>query len=87
MEQVFELVNILLVEDSATARRDLKIRTYRIVPLRSKTGVLEFVSNSQSLQEVLSSTLEKCGVLRKLGRLKLIFFSFAPEYIPTILII
>ncbi|KZT65045.1 hypothetical protein DAEQUDRAFT_677538 [Daedalea quercina L-15889] len=49
MEQVFELVNIILCRDRETRRRDLAVRGYKVVPLASQAGVLEFVSDTTPL--------------------------------------
>jgi serine-protein kinase ATM len=53
MEQVFELVNLLLIRDRDTRRRNLAIRTYKVVPLAPKVGVIEFVRNTMPLAEIL----------------------------------
>jgi len=55
MEQVFELVNILLLRDRDTRRRNLAIRTYKVVPLAPKVGVIEFVKNTMPLGDLLLS--------------------------------
>ncbi|TFY62114.1 hypothetical protein EVJ58_g4067 [Rhodofomes roseus] len=49
MEQVFELVNIILRRDRETRRRSLSVRGYRIIPLASQAGVLEFVKDTTPL--------------------------------------
>lgn len=49
MEQVFELVNILLERDRASKRRNLGVRTYKVIPLASQAGMLEFVTNTMPL--------------------------------------
>ncbi|GAA5938292.1 hypothetical protein JCM10213_003256 [Rhodosporidiobolus nylandii] len=49
MEQVFSLVNSLLAKDEGGRRRRLKIRTYKVVPLQSQNGLLEFAANTQPL--------------------------------------
>ncbi|KAH9916328.1 uncharacterized protein B0H18DRAFT_884948 [Fomitopsis serialis] len=49
MEQVFELVNIILRRDRETRRRDLAVRGYRIIPLASQAGILEFVQDTTPL--------------------------------------
>ena len=49
MEQLFEVVNTLLQADKKTRSRSLLVRTYKILPLASKTGVIEFVSNTVPL--------------------------------------
>ncbi|KAG8714375.1 Serine/threonine-protein kinase tel1 [Ceratobasidium sp. 395] len=49
MEQVFELVNILLQRDRASKRRNLSVRTYKVIPLAAQAGMLEFVTNTMPL--------------------------------------
>ncbi|KAF8749128.1 Telomere-length maintenance and DNA damage repair [Rhizoctonia solani] len=49
MEQVFELVNILLKRDRASKRRNLRVRTYKVIPLASQAGLLEFVTNTMPI--------------------------------------
>lgn len=46
MQQVFETVNTTLRNNAATRERHLSIRTYKIIPLTSQTGVLEWVNNT-----------------------------------------
>jgi serine-protein kinase ATM len=53
MEQVFDLVNIVLRRDRDTRRRNLSIRGYKVVPLATQAGVLEFVGNTMPLREWL----------------------------------
>lgn len=43
MQQVFQLVNILLSQDRETKRRELSLRTYKVIPLPRQTGLLQFV--------------------------------------------
>lgn len=49
MEQVFQLVNILLAQDRKSKQRNLSLRTYKVVPLAEKTGILQFVNNSETM--------------------------------------
>ena len=53
MEQVFDLVNVVLRRDKETIKRNLRIRGYKVIPLASKAGVLEFVVNTKPLQSWL----------------------------------
>ncbi|KAJ9091685.1 hypothetical protein QFC19_008976 [Naganishia cerealis] len=46
MEQVFSLVNTLLLRDEATAKRELRFKTYTVLPLANSTGIIEFVPDS-----------------------------------------
>ena len=46
MQQVFEKVGSTLRADPETRQRKLGIRTYKIIPLTSLTGVIEWVNNT-----------------------------------------
>ena len=47
MEQVFGLLNDLLDEDPETRSRKLNVRTYKVVPLSQRSGILEWCQNTQ----------------------------------------
>ncbi len=49
MEQVFDLVNVVLRHDRETQKRKLGVRGYKVIPLASQAGVLEFVDNTTPL--------------------------------------
>ncbi|KAI5367726.1 Putative serine/threonine-protein kinase ATM, plant [Septoria linicola] len=53
MEQVFEEVSNMLRNHKATRQRDLKLRTYKVIPLSSGSGIIEFVPNSIPINEFL----------------------------------
>ncbi|TVY54281.1 Serine/threonine-protein kinase TEL1 [Lachnellula cervina] len=59
MEQVFEQVSELLKTSQSTRQRDLGIRTYKVVPLNSVAGVMEFVANTIPLHEYLMPAHER----------------------------
>lgn len=54
MEQVFEQVSALLRTNKATRQRNLRIRTYKVVPLNANAGAIEFVSNTTSFNDYLN---------------------------------
>ncbi|KAF3770337.1 hypothetical protein M406DRAFT_96775 [Cryphonectria parasitica EP155] len=53
MEQVFAAVSSLLRQHRSTRQRNLGIRTYKVLPLTSTTGIIEFVANTQPLHDWL----------------------------------
>lgn len=53
MEQVFEEVSRLLANHTATRQRNLRIRTYKVLPLTSNSGIMEFVQNTKAFHDVL----------------------------------
>ncbi|KAH7327711.1 hypothetical protein B0J17DRAFT_620413 [Rhizoctonia solani] len=59
MEQVFELVNILLKRDRSSKRRNLRVRTYKVIPLASQAGLLEFVTNTMPIGSWLLNAHKK----------------------------
>ncbi|KAK5164179.1 hypothetical protein LTR04_001989 [Oleoguttula sp. CCFEE 6159] len=54
MEQVFDQVSKMLKKQRTTRQRNLKVRTYNVVPLTSHAGVMEFVQNSIPLGDFLN---------------------------------
>ncbi|KAG2343944.1 hypothetical protein BDR05DRAFT_883039 [Suillus weaverae] len=50
MEQVFHLCNMVLRYDKETRRRNLNVRDYKVLPLATQAGVIEFVGNTVTLR-------------------------------------
>ena len=59
MEQVFAAVSELLKLHRTTRQRNLGVRTYKVLPLTSSSGLIEFVSNTIPLHEYLMPAHEK----------------------------
>ena len=59
MEQVFDLVNRVLSRDKETRRRNLKIRGYKVIPLSSQAGLIEFVVDTSPLRDWLVPAHER----------------------------
>ncbi|KAI9676638.1 MAG: Serine/threonine-protein kinase tel1 [Trizodia sp. TS-e1964] len=59
MEQVFEQVSELLQSNRTTRQRNLRIRTYKVVPLTTSAVVIEFVANTIPLHEYLVPAHQK----------------------------
>ncbi|KAG0669707.1 Serine/threonine-protein kinase tel1 [Maudiozyma exigua] len=53
MEQVFTQVNNILFQNEELRKAKLRIRTYKVIPLGPRAGIIEFVNNSVSLHQVL----------------------------------
>ncbi|KAI8211796.1 Serine/threonine-protein kinase TEL1 [Colletotrichum sp. SAR 10_76] len=59
MEQVFAAVSSLLKLHRSTRQRNLGIRTYKVLPLTSASGLIEFVPNTIPLHEFLMPAHER----------------------------
>nr|XP_057916892.1 DNA-dependent protein kinase catalytic subunit isoform X2 [Doryrhamphus excisus] len=57
IEQLFAVMNILLNQDSACANRGLQLRTYQVIPINTRIGLIEWMENTCTLKEFLSATM------------------------------
>ncbi|XP_075347105.1 serine-protein kinase ATM [Mycteria americana] len=58
MQQVFQMCNTLLQQNSETRKRKLTIRRYKVVPLSQRSGVLEWCSGTTPIGEFLVNAEE-----------------------------
>lgn len=59
MQQVFTIMTDLLSANKQT--KNLLIRTYKVVPLSMRSGILEWVANSMPIGEYLTGSSEYMG--------------------------
>ncbi|XP_076381605.1 serine/threonine-protein kinase tefu isoform X2 [Megalopta genalis] len=65
MQQVFSVMNILLKAYKETKRRKLMIRTYKVVPLTQRSGILEWCDNTVPIMFILTGTNFDSGLHKK----------------------
>ncbi|XP_012149187.1 serine/threonine-protein kinase tefu isoform X2 [Megachile rotundata] len=65
MQQVFNVMNTLLRACKETKRRKLTIRTYKVVPLTQRSGVLEWCDNTMPIISVLIGSRNIPGLHKK----------------------
>lgn len=53
MQQFFRTVNSLLADSLETRSRNLRIRTYNVVPLKPRCGLVEWVDNTRPLMSII----------------------------------
>uniref|UniRef100_A0A7M4F6F5 non-specific serine/threonine protein kinase n=1 Tax=Crocodylus porosus TaxID=8502 RepID=A0A7M4F6F5_CROPO len=58
MQQVFQMCNMLLQQNTETRKRKLTIRRYKVVPLSQRSGVLEWCSGTTPIGEFLVNPQE-----------------------------
>ncbi|KAM6385449.1 serine-protein kinase ATM isoform 3-T6 [Alca torda] len=58
MQQVFQMCNTLLQQNTETRKRKLTIRRYKVVPLSQRSGVLEWCSGTTPIGEFLVNVEE-----------------------------
>ncbi|KAG7330004.1 hypothetical protein KOW79_006226 [Hemibagrus wyckioides] len=55
IEQLFGVMNILLCQNTACSQRSLTLRTYQVVPITSRIGLIEWMENTCTLKDFLAS--------------------------------
>ena len=65
MQQVFTVMNDLLKSNKDAKQRRLYVRTYKVVPLTQRSGVLEWCNNTLPLGNILNGEGQQIGLHRK----------------------
>lgn len=69
--QLFGLVNTLLAVDPVTQRKDLGIKRYSAIPLSFNAGLLGWVPNSDTFNQLITNYREEAKIMQRI-ELKLI---------------
>ncbi|XP_060247015.1 DNA-dependent protein kinase catalytic subunit isoform X1 [Meriones unguiculatus] len=59
IEQLFEVMNAILSQDAACSQRNMQLRTYRVVPMTSRLGLIEWIENTMTLKDLLLSSMSQ----------------------------
>uniref|UniRef100_A0A8B9LUH8 DNA-dependent protein kinase catalytic subunit n=1 Tax=Astyanax mexicanus TaxID=7994 RepID=A0A8B9LUH8_ASTMX len=57
IEQLFGVMNIILSQDAACSQRSLMLRTYQVIPMTSRIGLIEWMENTCTLKDFLATLL------------------------------
>jgi serine/threonine-protein kinase ATR len=60
--EFYTLINKCLKKDPESRRRNLYIRTYSVVPLNEKCGLIEWVPNTSGLRHILNKIYQEKGI-------------------------
>lgn len=61
MQQVFTILNTMLATNRDTRKARLMVKTYRVVPLTQRSGILEWCANTLPLAVYLAGSTEQPG--------------------------
>ncbi|EDO34280.1 predicted protein, partial [Nematostella vectensis] len=53
IEQLFCMMNEVMSEDPACSQRNLRLRTYQVIPMTQRVGLIEWLKNTKPLKELL----------------------------------
>nr|XP_046474200.1 serine-protein kinase ATM isoform X2 [Neodiprion pinetum] len=65
MQQVFTVMNMLLKTSKEANKRRLNVRTYKVVPLTRRCGILEWCNNTLPLSAILEGSPGYLGLHKK----------------------
>lgn len=57
IEQLFSVMNIVLSHDTACTHRALQLRTYQVIPINTRIGLIEWMENTCTLKDFLIGTM------------------------------
>lgn len=63
IEQVFSIMNSIFARDGECAKREFKIGTFNVIPVKKHLGVMEWVKNTVPLKAVIEKEMVKEGDL------------------------
>ncbi|KAK1173766.1 DNA-dependent protein kinase catalytic subunit [Acipenser oxyrinchus oxyrinchus] len=53
IEQLFDVMNIILSRDATCSQRNLQLKTYQVIPMTTRIGLIEWLENTCTLKEFL----------------------------------
>ncbi|KAL6085809.1 hypothetical protein STEG23_007048, partial [Scotinomys teguina] len=59
IEQLFEVMNAILAQDAACSQRNMQLRTYHVVPMTCRLGLIEWIENTITLKDLLLNNMSK----------------------------
>uniref|UniRef100_F6UGH4 DNA-dependent protein kinase catalytic subunit n=1 Tax=Xenopus tropicalis TaxID=8364 RepID=F6UGH4_XENTR len=57
IEQLFEIMNIILSQDAACSQRHMQLKTYQVIPMTARIGLIEWMENTCTLKEFILNTM------------------------------
>ncbi|XP_058131499.1 DNA-dependent protein kinase catalytic subunit [Dasypus novemcinctus] len=57
IEQLFEVMNVILSQDPACSQRSMQLKTYQVIPMTTRLGLIEWIENTLTLKELLLSSM------------------------------
>ncbi|XP_075069595.1 DNA-dependent protein kinase catalytic subunit [Mixophyes fleayi] len=53
IEQLFDVMNIILSQDAACSQRRMQIKTYQVIPMTTRIGMIEWLENTCTLKDFI----------------------------------
>ncbi|XP_006860145.1 PREDICTED: DNA-dependent protein kinase catalytic subunit [Chrysochloris asiatica] len=57
IEQLFEVMNVILSRDAACSQRNMQLKTYQVIPMTTRLGLIEWIENTFTLKDLLLNNM------------------------------
>uniref|UniRef100_A0A8B9FXA0 DNA-dependent protein kinase catalytic subunit n=1 Tax=Amazona collaria TaxID=241587 RepID=A0A8B9FXA0_9PSIT len=55
IEQLFDVMNIILSQDATCSQRNMQLKTYQVIPMTTRLGLIQWLENTCTLKEFLKN--------------------------------
>uniref|UniRef100_A0A8D2M7W0 DNA-dependent protein kinase catalytic subunit n=1 Tax=Zonotrichia albicollis TaxID=44394 RepID=A0A8D2M7W0_ZONAL len=59
IEQLFDVMNIILSQDATCSQRNLQLKTYQVIPMTTRLGLIKWLENTCTLKEFLKNSMSE----------------------------
>uniref|UniRef100_A0A672TUE1 DNA-dependent protein kinase catalytic subunit n=1 Tax=Strigops habroptila TaxID=2489341 RepID=A0A672TUE1_STRHB len=59
IEQLFDVMNIILSQDATCRQRNMQLKTYQVIPMTTRLGLIKWLENTCTLKEFLKNSMSE----------------------------
>uniref|UniRef100_A0A8C4UGT6 DNA-dependent protein kinase catalytic subunit n=1 Tax=Falco tinnunculus TaxID=100819 RepID=A0A8C4UGT6_FALTI len=59
IEQLFDVMNIILSQDATCSQRNMQLKTYQVIPMTTRLGLIKWLENTCTLREFLKNSMSE----------------------------
>uniref|UniRef100_A0A8C0BSU3 DNA-dependent protein kinase catalytic subunit n=1 Tax=Buteo japonicus TaxID=224669 RepID=A0A8C0BSU3_9AVES len=59
IEQLFDVMNIVLSQDATCSQRNMQLKTYQVIPMTTRLGLIKWLENTCTLKEFLKNSMSE----------------------------
>ncbi|XP_032559787.1 DNA-dependent protein kinase catalytic subunit isoform X2 [Chiroxiphia lanceolata] len=59
IEQLFDVMNIILSQDATCSQRNMQLKTYQVIPMTTRLGLIKWLENTCTLKEFLKNSMSE----------------------------
>ncbi|KAM4688942.1 DNA-dependent protein kinase catalytic subunit [Discoglossus pictus] len=59
IEQLFDIMNIILSQDAACSQRHMQLKTYQVIPMTTRIGLIEWLENTCTLKDFIFTAMSE----------------------------